>query len=312
MPCQTPNPASAPRRPVQVRCRGPVGWGDALTAAAELGIQQADDVATLLEVLGLVDVLAERLVGRTMPEPLTVDDVPRPPVRTAPDAVEMASPAPGDTAPGTTCTELVPEPVGPVELGTEPLEASTPVPRLPYEPPVPARQLPAALAHLLRRPRPSGDFDVEECVAVAVAGRCLEDPPRIQAPSLAASVQVIADLSTSMLPYLDDVRYFVRQVRDVAGEPRVTVHRVDDVLRPPLPDDDRPVVVISSLGVPPSPTAPAGFAAWWSVFGMHVDLAGADAVALVPHRDRGRLPWLGERLRVVAWEDLSLLGGGDA
>jgi hypothetical protein len=207
----------------------------------------------------------------------------------------------------------------PVELITFELEAPldpapSEQPSVPYEPPIPANQLRAALTILVRRPRFSDDIDLEAAVALVAEQRPFVRLPRLIEQSTAQGATMVADVGAGMLPYLDDVARLVAEVGQIVGESQLDVQWVGDDAsasdRVPGIQAGRPVVVLSTLGaVQPPGALPAAQARWLAFAGAAWE-AGADTVALVPHR---RLRWSGglDRLiRLVAWDDLADVGRG--
>jgi hypothetical protein len=296
--------------------RGPVGWGDALTAAGRLGLTAAEHFDVLVELLGL---------GTATPgvPAVAADQPPRQPAvepgtSPAPWTMPPAETAELRTRPGrqTTARELEVEPVEPVEFGLEPPLDPAPSgqPAVPYEPPIPANQLRAALTMLVRRPRLSDDVDLEAAVALVAEQRPFVQLPRLIEQSTGLGATVIADVGAGMLPYLDDVVTLVAEAGQVVGEPQLEVDWVDDDAwrdhRVPAVQTERPTLVVSTLGAVHPPSALPGAQARWLVFADAAREAGADVVALVPHR---RLRWPGgldQLIRLVAWDDLADAGRG--
>jgi hypothetical protein len=281
--------------------RGEVGWGDAVTAAAELGLTDPADLGRLVEVLGLA---APAMVPPAVP--------PRPPGtdRDVPAAGWAVSPAGHDDLPAsrdrrTEASELSADPVDLAGLTrAEPVPPSAPAPDpVPYQSPVPAHQLRAALAMLVRRTRLGSRPDVAAAVQRLAVQQPLTDLPRAVETSTSAGAVVLADVGAGMLPYLADVSRLVIELGQAVGWPRVDVIWLADA--DPLPGlpTDRPVLLLSSLGA----AAPAGARPArrrWD--GLREPAASGDVVALVPHRRlRGTGP-----VRVVAWDDLPGVGRG--
>lgn len=292
--------------------RGPIGWADALAAARVLGLSGREDLDLLVDLLGL---------GVATTEPSGANDDPGPPPDSEQDAGTSAAvpaPAPSPSHPvhlqgnadqGTTVRELPAEPVDDVALTGEPLDpppARRPV--VPYEPPIPERQMRSALAMLVRRPRESDEVDVEQVVEELAVGRPLAEVPRLREPTTAAGVHVVADVGPGMLPYAEDVRQFVAHLQQVVGEPAVAVTWVGEDAEPPVADPSRPVLVVSTLGAVRA--AGSGRArAVWDAFAYTVLDDRADVTALVPHRR----PWpepLSSAARFVVWDDLADVGRG--
>jgi len=296
--------------------RGPVGWGDALTAAGRLGLTAAEHFDVLVELLGLGAVAprvpaaaADQLPRQPAGEPGT----PPAPWAMLPAETAELRPRPGGQ---TIARELEDEPVGPVEFGLEPPLDPAPSgqPAVPYEPPIPANQLRAALTMIVRRPRLSDDVDIEAAVALIAERRPFVQLPRLIEQSTGRGATLVADVGAGMLPYLDDVATLVAEAGQVVGEPQLEVAWVDDDAsrdhRVAAIQSGRPTLVVSTLGAVHPPSALPGAQARWLEFADTAREAGADVVALVPHR---RLRWPGgldQLIRLVAWDDLADVGRG--
>lgn len=312
--------------------RGPVGWGDALTAASRLGLTTPEHFDALAGLLGLAMAGPEERPDETalLVSPIDLDE-------------DSAYPAPWTTRPAaeedfrtpldqqTVVEALADEPVDLIELAAEPPvePALASQVTVPYEPPIPASQLRAALTMLLRRDRLSDDIDTGAAVTLVAEQRPLDRPPRLIEPSTVRGATVIADTGPAMLPYLDDVAHFVTEVAQVVGESRLTVEWVQDGAHlPPAIDvtspgtggqqypfgrePERPVLVVSTLGAVSPPAALPGAQARWLAVGDAALEAGADVTALVPHRGHRWPAALRRAMRFVAWDDLADVGRGRA
>jgi hypothetical protein len=292
--------------------RGEIGMGDALRAARELELNRPEDFEILVEVLGL---------RRTPPARSHWSPEDRPPVeggrKTAGSAQELTDEAiSGRRKEGshTTAETLEPEPVSAISYQTAELLSPGPVGAgaVPYEPPVPLHQLRAALSILLRRPRPSNRLNVDAAVDIIAEQRPLTHVPRLLEQTLDAGVTVVADIGTTMLPYLDDVAQLVEEVRNIAGGPVTEVVWTQDGSDLPRLNADRPIMIISTLGAVRPPGSPPGLAATWRSLAAQLARNGADSTALVPHRQHRWPMDLVAAARLVAWDDLPDVGRGHA
>ena len=298
--------------------RGRIGWGDALTAASRLGLTTAGQLDALAGLLGLA---ARRQEVR--PD----ESVAAVPV----DAGESAGhPAPWTTRPAaedefrtpldqrTVAEALADEPVDLIELPAEPPVEPTSgrQPMVPYEPPIPANQLRAALTMLLRRGRLSDDIDIGTAVTLVAEQRPLDRPPRLVEQSTVRGATVVVDVGPAMLPYLEDVARFVAEAGQVVGESRLAVGWVQDGAThdggPVSLEPERPVLVVSTLGAVSPPAALPGAQARWLAIADAALAAGADVTALVPHRAHRWPSALRRVARFVAWDDLADVGRGRA
>jgi hypothetical protein len=295
--------------------RGLIGWGDALTAACRLGLTAAEQFDALVDLLGLGTPAPRVSAAITNRPPQQLDGGPAPPPAawTMPPMGEDELRTPPDRQ--TIAEELEDEPVELIEFELEPPLDPAPSgqPSVPYEPPIPANQLRAALTMLVRRPRFSDDIDLEAAVALVAEQRPFVQLPRLIEQSTAQGATVVADVGAGMLPYLDDVARLVTEVGQIVGESQLVVQWVGDDTswhdRVLGIEAGRPVLVVSTLGAVQPPGA-LGARARWLAFADTAWEAGADVLALVPHR---RLRWPGglDRLvRLVAWDDLADVGRG--
>ncbi|MFL6139392.1 MAG: hypothetical protein ACJ74O_16530 [Frankiaceae bacterium] len=300
--------------------RGPIGWGDAIEAAAVLSLEIPRQLGLLVDLLGLSVAPPELL------PPVPATDV----TGAAPDlAPEAASPdwegthTEYDDLPAlddrrTIVEELPPEPFripGEAELA---LDRSAPGPSpVPYEPPIPASLLRAAIAMLVRRARTSDVVDLDRAVELIADQRPLVALPRLAEPSTDRGAVVVADVGSSMLPYLEDVLRLVAQVTEVVGLPQVRIVWADD--RKPssfLADvegslqGEQPVLIVSALGAVQAPDAPLDARDAWMDLLRNAERLGADVVALVPHARSAFPAGLGEVVRLVPWDDLADIGRG--
>jgi len=299
---------------------GPIGWGDALTAAIRLGLSSGEQLGQLVELLGLTApsppaapreepaLLAGPGAGPAPPEPSRTETM----HSSAPDL--DGAPAPDRR---TVIEELDPEPFD-VPIGSEePLDPPhAGLGAVPYEPPVEAPLLRAAISMLVRRARPSDEVDLELIIDLVAEQRPMVTLPRTVDLSTAHGVTVIADVSAAMLPYLDDVATLVAEVEHVVGASQVDVEWASD--RPPSTmakwplsrDGGRPVLVVSVLGAARPPAATTGSPSQWQQFLSAAQSVGSDVTLLVPHREQQILAKLRKAARTVSWDSLADIGRG--
>lgn len=299
--------------------RGPVGWGDALTAAALLRLSTSEQVEALLGLLHLA------LPPNEEEFPPAVQPITAPSPTDASAGTRWAGPPVEDDDlpfPPDRRTVAEPLPDEPVELvvgEAPPLDTRARQPgSLPYEPPVDAILLRAAITMLVRRVRPSDAIDVQRAVDLVAEQRPLVALPRLAEASTDRGACILADVGPGMLPYLQDVAALTEEVERVVGEPQAVVEWVSGVADEPILDDDgwtrvlepgRPMVVVSGLGATPAPGA-AATGVRWLAFADAARKAGADVVALVPYKGRTWPAALAAAMRIVAWDDLADVGRG--
>jgi hypothetical protein len=199
--------------------------------------------------------------------------------------------------------EVASDPIAPIsEPATTLTVPAEDVAELAYRPPLPPAQVRPAVTGLLGRPRRSNRPDLAALVRTAALGRPVDRIPYETESSLSEGVMIVADIGPSMVPYFDDVDFFVEQLQRTVGRTRSPIVWCDkDAESADLKSADleshRPVVVISSLGQPS-----VGSRQRWR---HRLTSFRGDLVALVPHRGLA-LPGV----RVVAWDDLAGAGRG--
>jgi hypothetical protein len=294
--------------------RSPIGMADALTAARALELETSEDLGRLSRLLGLLrrEEAPEPNAQYVPPEPSSQRDQSKF-AATTEDAVTPSLPTPNlpDESRRTVVEQLDNEPAVTVEWELPPVLDPPPpeVAVVPFEPPVPVHQLRAALAMLLRRPRQSQRPDVARLVSTAANCQPLYELPREVEHSLSLGVAVVADVGATMLPLLGDVNHFVEQIQHVAGTPNVLVAWTDDAEGPLNFTDGRPVLLISSFGATRAATGRPGSDRRWRELLDDLLARGVDVLALVPHR---RTAVRSAAERIVAWDDLPLVGRGRA
>jgi hypothetical protein len=307
--------------------RGPVGWSDALAAAAALGLAEQgatgtphgrkslDRLVTLVRLAAVTPAPGPRTAPAAGESPERGDVAVRAAGQVAATAEVSATvrDAPLTLLPAadrrTDAEGLSDAPVDLAGIGTaDPLPVSESRPdAVPYEPPIPGQQLRASLVALVRRPRPGRRLDVPRLVAEVVAQRPVRRLPRLTEATTSDGVTVVADVGRAMLVHLQDVERLVAELRQVVGEPRIDVRWVGDGDPVPLGTREHPALVISDLGAGAARTGPSGTGRWGPL--LSAARRGADVVALVPHRrTAARLTRTG--VAAIAWDDLPLAGRG--
>lgn len=289
--------------------RGPIGMGDAVTAARALHLTELEDLDLLVELLGL-----RQVEHRADPTPTVRRSAGAGTSRTVSAVIQAEGEVVDhpESALRTLVEPLPPEPVAPISyVPAEPLSMAPARRRVAYRPIMPPHQLRAALTMIIRRPRPSVRLDVEAAVELIAERRPLDQLPRLVEQTVDGGVTIIADVGPEMLPYLDDVDHLVDSARHIAGESTTRVAWVEDSGDVPAFIPDRTVLVISTLGAAHAPGAPPGAPTRWRHQAQELVAAEADVTALVPHRRRPRTEQL-DGVRVVAWDDLGEVGRGRA
>jgi hypothetical protein len=157
-----------------------------------------------------------------------------------------------------------------------------------------------------------GELDVERIVTASARGEVLERLPRRPRRSLGGGVQMLVDLSETMLPFRADLVEIVAQVRRVVGVDRVTVMRFagDPAIAGPgrrrtwtayePPSWPRPVLVVTDLGLGPEHDGGASPDDWLR-FARQVRRAGCPLVALTPVPSSSVPTALRRAMSVVEW-----------
>jgi hypothetical protein len=282
---------------------------DALTVARTLHLEADEDLAMVVELLGLSQGLED-----TEPTPRSAR---RAPIR-EPSGISgrgfgygHSIPAAGRVGLRTVVEALPPDPVAPITFEqAEPLVPGAPGGgSLPYEPIVPLHQLRAAMTMIIRRPRRSVQPDIEAAVELIAEQRPLDHLPRQVEQTVDGGVTIIADVGPEMLPYLEDVNHLVQAAEHVAGTPRTAVLWIEDCGDLPPLETGPPIMIISTFGAARSPASPPGAAARWRELARRLINSETDATAVVPHR---RTRGASGRMRSVTWDDLAEVGRGRA
>jgi len=281
---------------------------DALAVAHALHLEADDDLAIVLELLGLGRGAEDAAVS------------PRPP-RWEPAGESFGVSGPGfgvgidiptDQVRTRTVVEaLPPDPVAPITFE----EAEPLIPGPPgggtvrYEPIVPLHQLRAAMTMIIRRPRRSVQPDIEAAIELIAEQRPLDQLPRLIEQTVDGGVTIIADIGPDMLPYLQDVYHLVQAAQQVAGAPTTAVLWIEDCDDLPALETERPIMIISAFGAARSPANPPGSAARWRQLARAMINSRTDATAVVPHRRTSGAP---SPIPSVVWDDLAEVGRGRA
>jgi hypothetical protein len=290
--------------------RGPIGWGDAITAANELGLQSSTELADLVELLGL-PLLEAETDQVTAAHDLRTG---APLSATATGDWTFTSSAGADVVAMQDRRTIVKElPAQPFDVWFEEAAPLDPPPAMdppvPYQPPIFETQMRAAIAALVQRVRRSTRIDVAAAVNLIAEQRTLDSIPRLEERTTQRGASVIADVGPSMAPYLSDVDRFVTEVMHVVGSPNVEVIWWDGEGELEM-QPDTPVLVISTLGAARGSASSAHDQAAWRAFADLAVNTEADVVALVPHQKSDWPESITQAMRIVAWDDLSLVGRG--
>jgi hypothetical protein len=289
--------------------RGPIGWGDAITAANEIGLRSSDELANLVELLGLSLLEFEPDQEDVHPD----QHISAPPATASADWT-VSTRADADVEPTQDRRTIVNElPAQPFDVWFEEAAPLDPPPAmdppLPHQPPIFEAQMRAAVAALVQRARRSSRIDIAAAVELIAEQQPLDSLPRLEERTTQRGAIVVADIGPTMGPYLGDVDRFVAEVEHVVGSPNVAVAWWD---RPGELEmqSDTPVLVISTLGAVRVFGSSAHEQADWRAFADLAVSAEADVVALAPHRKSDWPETLTRAMRIVAWDDLSLVGRG--
>ena len=289
--------------------RGPIGMAEALVVAHALHLDGDDDLAIVLELLGIRRGIEDAMITR---RPARREPAGEPSGLSGPGFTVGTDLPPDHVGMRTVVEPLPPEPVAPITFEqAEPLVPGAPGGgSVPYEPIVPLHQLRAAMTMIIRRPRRSVQPDIEAAVELIAEQRPLDQLPRLIEQTVDGGVTIIADVGPEMLPYLADVNHLVQAAEQVVGSPTTNVLWIEDCDDLPPLAAERPIMIISTLGAARSPTSPPGSAARWKELVRTMVRTATDATAVVPHRRQTRAGR--GRLQSVAWDDLAEVGRGRA
>jgi hypothetical protein len=301
--------------------RGDLSLADVLDAARRLG---ATDLGLISEIIfaspapGLVAPAPQPVVSTPTERPLP----PSPPL----DPLPPSARASGERAVGgapvamtwdeTTAAAVRPDwldAVGPLPPAST---RGRPVPSAPPVAPVRAR---AAFGTIVRRDTRGRRIDLDRLISRAARGRPWTPLPFLIEPRVAPFVQVLCDIGENMEPYLDDVTFLARRLREVAGldrsESRTFVGTplrgtdvdpfTDEAVAWEPPPSGSVVVLVTDLGLngPSDPWSRADpTVTEWRRFASELDDAEVLAVVLTPYAaDRwpARPP-----LPMISWRSL--------
>jgi hypothetical protein len=170
------------------------------------------------------------------------------------------------------------------------------------------------LQELVGMPRPVGDIDVERLVDSLAHARPIVKLPRRSVMGFEKGVQVLVDVGESMRPFADDSFVLLRELLHLVSPEQVALLTFEGLPTKgtaplgewPLssyqpPQDGRPVLLITDLGVRWNSTG-SGTAADWLAFASAVRAAGSTVTALVPYRRERIHPRLRRAIAVVTWD----------
>jgi hypothetical protein len=318
--------------------------GDYLRATERLSPADEEARRGIARLLGLrvPDAAAERTPARSRPEPSPAIHPPsataasaqtrEPRPESAPDPSPSAKPAAAETgyvrAPATATVPSTLAPAGRAPVVLPPWLPEVEALALPSAGPAPHRPVPDSLLDP-RRARAilfdslstrvaDGPIDVERLVRARAAGHPLPTIPRHSRATLSHGVQVLVDRGEGMLPFLDDVRQLLAQVRAVAGAERVEeLHFEGSPLRgagrggrwcwrpyeAQLPAPGTVVLAVTDLGLGGGRVRRgAGRPGEWAALARRLRRHGCPLRALVPY-PRDRWPaGLRREMGIVPWD----------
>jgi hypothetical protein len=204
--------------------RGEISAADALTAEHALRPRSPDGyraIAVALDLLVAEDALASRRTRRRRtrvetPEPVVEPATPA----EAPEAGDRVGTVIGARMRVEEEPDEAPEWLATADRIALPTGGGT----VPPEPPLPSLKARAAMATVAATRRPSRRLDVPELVRRAARLKPLTPLPLVEELRTAPVVQLLDDRGEGMEPYVQDVRFLVRQIMDVAGRDRVERH----------------------------------------------------------------------------------------
>lgn len=306
------------------------GLADFIRALGHLGAR--DDQARS-EIAGLLGLDPAAFAAREAPapsrDPLPEEREPEPPAPVSePDEARDEEP-PAPAAPRTLAGDELPSALQPVRAslqrmpdwvrqapGLEPEEedpAAGPSPEPLLDPALARAVLGGALATTTH----DGELWVEEAVRRIATGQPFTEVPRRPRPTLLRGVQVLVDRGTGMLPFHEDVKLLLVQIRSVVGEPLVRVLQFagSPLLRVgpgakrswtaydrQLPEPGTVVVAVTDLGIGEMPGVPGALPLDWLAFAARVREHGCALRLLVPYPEDRWPASLRGQLRVLRWD----------
>ncbi len=298
-----------------------VGLGDYLRAVEALGA--ADDPALCRRVAGILGIEAsaaavavdpglvaagELRTGRTSVDAViaaaAADAAGRPP--------EAAAPAAGSAAEDIELIEVTTSAPAAAPLPQLAAPAGPPPP-LPHEPLFDPQRARALIGSVLAAARAEGEIDEPALIDQIARAQPVIAVPRRMRLTLARGVQVLVDLSPSMLPFRRDqdellsridrlVTDGLLEVQTFDGDPGQTWsrRRKRGAYEPPRPGT--PVLALTDLGLRDAREGRLQPAASWLAFAAKLAPAQVPFVALVPYPPAALPRVMVDRIAVVQWD----------
>lgn len=299
--------------------------GDLARAVCELKVSDPTGINLIAEMLGLSVELRDEI---TQPPP-------SPPPSGQKDEAAPATPDVADSG-----AEAAPEPARatrveeqrkaiPVELKHTAGEKQTWIPEIeplpsqdegPVKPPplIPLfmpRWTRGILSAALATWTDDGLLDIEGITEILARGEDVRRLPTLPTRTLAQGVQLLLDKSQSMMPFVRDQAWLLREIRNVVGTDKVEVLRFIGSparggagrLKPHAqyqpPPAGTPVIVLSDLGICQQTLAAdwAGEAEWAEFAGL-VRRANCPLLALVPYQAARWPRTLARLMTIVQWD----------
>lgn len=170
---------------------------------------------------------------------------------------------------------------------------------------------------------PTGQVDIREVVSEIARGRLLRTLPRLSAPTMAQSIEILVDVGHSMLPFAADQQNVIEAVRTVAGLDNVSVLKFtgsplrgagrDEMLEWPgyysFPPSKTHVLLLSDLGIgrPPISGTSAGVEEWRQ-FGRELRRRQIACTAFVPYPSKRWPAGFIYEFRLVEWDRSTTAG----
>ncbi|HEY6392040.1 MAG TPA: hypothetical protein VIX89_12225 [Bryobacteraceae bacterium] len=169
---------------------------------------------------------------------------------------------------------------------------------------------------------PAGPPDIRKVVSEIALGRLLRSLPRLYVAAMALRVEVLVDVGDSMLPFAEDQRSVIADVRTVAGFDNVAVLKftgsplraagTDEMDVWPdyvFPSSRTHVLLLTDVGIgrPPLTDTHAGVEEWRS-FSWELRRRGIACTAFVPYPAKRWPPALARQFRMVEWDRATTAG----
>lgn len=305
--------------------RGQIGLGDLLIALKKLDVRDPATISRIAASLGFTGIDTNPVAAVRGATGLQRPPRPR---RTRPTPKR----SPGFAAPPT------PEPV--IELpkqilrtrlsGPEPVSDSAMPPAQPGKPKrvepdespavqraplLPVRTAKGVLTAAVATRRAGPEPDIFRLIEAAVRCEPLKDFPRLEYASVHQGVQLLLDVSSAMVPFLEDLDDLADAIRTVVGHQGCEVFEFTGnpataerwtaapQPRPWRPQPGRPIVLATDFGegAPPAAQDRARLTEWLA-FERRTREAGSPVVAFVPYR-RERWPrTVSRRVALIHWD----------